>query len=568
MGLKIYIPYILIIVHCLWITTDNCEAAQSQLSVRLPAGNDVSLPVYAIGKNSYIQLADFATRIFPGGSYNVYSHEILFKNETLRFAPTSFFVSRFNNYEENVAQMPLPAITIRNMVYVPMPHVFTILETLKLFTVDVFPENIILGHIAQRKNNISDVSDISEAPIRIAQTGKPQEESVHSSLQENNDNRRGVYKLPSDLTMPSKDKLLYAENTIQQRPAAIVPLIQSISFSRSENSLVCIIQADKTIPSFQKPEIIQGTSIKFRIPSAAFSLKPKDIVFPKEIEAVQTEIIRDIAVITIVLKKNIQDVQAARAGNSTLNLTIPLQYSTPLSLSSDKKQFHIIVDPGHGGEDVGAIGVSGIYEKEITLAIAKKAKRIIEEFVPDATVHLTRDKDVFIGLKQRTEFANKHQGTLFISIHCNAAPSKPHPANGFEVYVLRPGKTKDAIRVAERENASLALEKNKESQKKLTEEQLILATMAQSAFMKLSDKYAATLQRKIKKKSALADRGIAQAGFYVLVGASMPNILLETAFITNDRDEQYIASEKGQNEMAEAIAESVKDYISSIKEKK
>lgn len=568
MGLKTYIPYILVIVHCLWIITDNCEAAQSQLSVRLPAGNDVSLPIYAIGKNSYIQLADLATRIFPGGSYDAYRHEILFKNETLRFAPTSFFVSRFNNYEESVAQMPLPAITIRNTVYVPMPHVFTILETLKLFTVDVFPENIILGHIAQRKKNITDISDISEVPIRIAQTGKPHDESVHSSLQQNNDIKRGVYKLPSDLTMPSKDKLLYAENTIQQRPAAVAPLIQSITFSRRENSLVCIIQADKTIPSFQKPEIIQGTSIKFRIPAAAFSLRPKDIIYPKEIEAVQTEIIRDIAIITIVMKKNTEDVQAARAGNSTLNLTIPLHNSTALPLSADKKQFHIIIDPGHGGEDVGAIGVSGIYEKEITLAIAKKAKRIIEEFVPEAMVHLTRDKDMFIGLKQRTEFANKHQGTLFISIHCNAAPSKPHPANGFEVYVLRPGKTKDAIRVAERENASLSLEKNKESQKKLTEEQLILATMAQSTFMKLSDKYAATLQRKIQKKSALADRGIAQAGFYVLVGASMPNILLETAFITNDKDEQYIASEKGQTEMAEAIAESVKDYISSMKEKK
>lgn len=552
----------------MWIIPHISQGAQSQLSIRLPAGNNVMLPVYEIGKNSYIQLADFATKIFPGSSYDTYRHEILFKNEILRFAPTSFFVSRFNNYEENVAQMPLPSITIRNTVYVPTPHVFTILETLKLFAVDVFPENITLHHTAYKQKENVDETKAVEENRRFAQTGKPQEESVHSSLQENNDNKRGVYKLPSDLAMPSKDKLLYAENTIQQRTTAIPPLIQSITFSRKEHSLICIIQADKTIPSFQKPEIIQGTSIKFRIPAAAFSLKPKDIVYPKEIEAVQTEIIRDIAVITIVLKKTTEDVQATRAGNATLNLTIPLHNSAPQFLSSDKKQFHIIVDPGHGGEDVGAIGVSGIYEKEITLSIAKKAKRIIEETIPEAIVHLTRDKDVFVGLKQRTDFANKQQGALFISIHCNAAPSKPHPANGFEVYVLRPGKTKDAIRVAERENASLALEKNKESQKKLTEEQLILATMAQSAFMKLSDKYAATLQRKIQKKSTLADRGIAQAGFYVLVGASMPNVLLETAFITNDRDEQYIASEKGQGEMAEAIAESVKDYISSVKEKK
>lgn len=568
MKMKRCILYFFIVLHCMWIFPHICNGAQSQLSIRLPAGNNVMLPVYEIGKNSYIQLADFATKIFPGSSYDTYRHEILFKNEIIRFAPTSFFVSRFNNYEENVAQMPLPSITIRNTVYVPTPHVFTILETLKLFAVDVFPENITLHHTAyMQKENVDEIKVVEEN-IRFAQTGKPQEESLHSSLQDNNSNKPGVYKLPSDLAIPSKDKLLYADNIIQQRSTVVSPLIHSITFSRGENNIVCIIQADKTIPSFQKPEIIQGKSIKFRIPSASFSLKPKDIVYPKEIEAVQTEIIRDIAVITIVLKKDIENAQATRAGNSTLNITIPFNHTPSGSLSSELKDIHIILDPGHGGEDVGAIGVSGVYEKDITLAIAKKAKRIIEESVPEAIVHLTRDKDVFVGLKQRTDFANKQQGTLFISIHCNAAPSKPHTANGFEVYVLRPGKTKDAIRVAERENASLALEKNKDAQKKLTEEQLILATMAQSTFMKLSDKYAATLQKKIQKKSTLADRGIAQAGFYVLVGASMPNVLLETAFITNNKDEEYITSEKGQRAMAEAIAESVKDYISSIKEKK
>lgn len=564
---RFFIPYVIFITLGLWFCVPSCEAAQTQFSVRLPAGNEVNLPVYSIGKNNYVQLADFATRIFPGGSYDAYHHEIQFKNEKLRFAPTSFFVSRHNIHEEYVAQMPLPAITIRNIVYVPMPHVFTILETLHLFTVDVMAQNIILRHTAAA--NPQPTGEIKEnKPIAVA--GKLQEESVHSSLQDHNDHKRGVYKLPSDLAMPSKERLLFAESqTPQTRQATMPPpLITSVTFTRSDNSLHCIIQADKTIPSFQKPELVQGTQLKFRIPAAAFGFKPSNIALPKEIEAIQTDIIRDIAVITFVLKKPVTDVQAARAGNATLNITIPIFTASEARNSTDTKSVHIILDPGHGGDDVGAIGVSGVYEKDITLAIAKKAKKIIEETIPDAIVHLTREKDVFIGLKQRTDFANKQQGTLFISIHCNAAPSKPHPANGFEVYVLRPGKSKDAIRVAERENASLALEKNKDIPKKLTEEQLIVATMAQSAFVKLSDKYAALLRKKIQKKSALADRGIAQAGFYVLVGASMPNILLETAFITNDDDEKYIVSEKGQREMAEAIAESVKDYISTLKENK
>jgi len=567
---RFFIPYILFITFGHWFCAVSCEAAQQQLSVRLPAGNEVTLPIYSIGKNNYIQLADFATRIFPGGSYDAYHHEIIYKSEKLRFAPTSFFVSRHNIDEEYVAQMPLPAIAIRNIVYLPMPYAFTILETLHLFTVDVMAQNISLRHTTHISAASPQKIDDKKETKSIAVAGKVQEESVHSSLQDNSDKKRGVYKLPNDLAMPSKERLLFAESQTPQSRQAIMPppLITSITFTRGDKSLHCIIQADKTIPSYQKPELVQGTQIKFRIPAAAFGFKPSTIALPKEIETIQTEIIRDIAVITFVLKKPVTEIQASRAGNSTLNITIPTFTASEAGNSTETKTVHIILDPGHGGDDVGAIGVTGVYEKEITLAIAKKAKKIIEETIPNVIVHLTREKDVFIGLKQRTDFANKLQGALFISIHCNAAPSKPHPANGFEVYVLRPGKTKDAIRVAERENASLSLEKNKDVPKKLTEEQLIVATMAQSAFVKLSDKYAALLRKKIQKKSALADRGIAQAGFYVLVGASMPNILLETAFITNDNDEKYIVSEKGQRDMAEAIAESVKDYISTLKENK
>jgi N-acetylmuramoyl-L-alanine amidase len=173
---------------------------------------------------------------------------------------------------------------------------------------------------------------------------------------------------------------------------------------------------------------------------------------------------------------------------------------------------------------------------------------------------MTRDDDTFVELYRRGQIANKNKGKLFISIHCNSMPTKPHPANGCESYILRPGRNSEAVRVAEKENAAIRLEKEQVNYDDMSEEKLIISTMAQSAFVKFSEKYAAMLQKEVAGKTGLFNRGVNQAGFLVLVGASMPNVLFETGFLSNINDEKVLVSEKGQQMMAEGIVKAIKRY--------
>jgi N-acetylmuramoyl-L-alanine amidase len=223
----------------------------------------------------------------------------------------------------------------------------------------------------------------------------------------------------------------------------------------------------------------------------------------------------------------------------------------------------IVIDAGHGGNDPGTIGVTGVKEKDITLEIALKLGRLIERNLKDVKVIYTRKTDTFIELYRRGQIANAAGGKLFISIHCNSMRRKPHYQNGFEIYLLRPGRTEDAVRIAERENAVIKLEQDYERRyQELTEENFILVTMAQSAHMKYSERFAEFLQQEMGNRLPLADNGVKQAGFLVLVGASMPNILVETGYLSNRNDERYLKSKVGQERIAEAIFTAVKKYKS------
>ncbi len=226
----------------------------------------------------------------------------------------------------------------------------------------------------------------------------------------------------------------------------------------------------------------------------------------------------------------------------------------------------IVLDPGHGGEDHGATSVNGFKEKDITLSVSKKIEQLLKKRLPETKVVMTRRDDTFIELFRRGQIANESKGKLFISIHCNSMPKKPHPANGFETYILRPGRNDDAVRVADRENSAVKFEDEQKRYKKLTDEQLIIATMAQSAFVKFSEHFAELLQREVSKTTPLHSRGVSQAGFFVLVGASMPNVLFETAFLSNEDDEEFLSSEKGQQKIAEGITKAVEKYAAEYGE--
>ena len=152
--------------------------------------------------------------------------------------------------------------------------------------------------------------------------------------------------------------------------------------------------------------------------------------------------------------------------------------------------------------------------------------------------------------------ANEKNGKLFISIHANANPNKK--VRGFETYLLRPGKTNDAIAVASRENSVINLEENKTNfYDKLEGSNLIMATMAQSMYMKESEYLAALIQEEIGKKVSSKNRGVKQAGFYVLVGASMPNVLVEVGYLSNKYEEKLLRKGSYRQNIAEGIYQAV-----------
>ena len=221
----------------------------------------------------------------------------------------------------------------------------------------------------------------------------------------------------------------------------------------------------------------------------------------------------------------------------------------------------IVLDAGHGGYDPGTIGVTGVKEKTIALGIVLKLGKLIAKHLPSMQVVYTRKSDTFVELDKRGKIANASGGKLFVSVHANSLPRKPSATRGFEVYLLRPGRTEEAIAIAERENSVIELEEGyQERYEQLTEENFILVAMAQSAHVKASEIFADLTQREMAGTTGIPNRGVKQAGFYVLVGAAMPNVLVETAYLSNREDERFLKSDAGQQKIAEALFRAIKKY--------
>ena len=233
-----------------------------------------------------------------------------------------------------------------------------------------------------------------------------------------------------------------------------------------------------------------------------------------------------------------------------------------VDLRSEKEKWEfktIVIDAGHGGKDPGAVGYRGTKEKDIALDVAKRLEKKLSKNM-NVKIIMTRDEDVFLRLSERTKIANESNGNLFISIHTNAAEDRR--ASGFETFLIGPNKNEAAVRVAARENAVLELEGI--TGKKLTNEDLIQATIAQSAFASKSEQFASMVQKEIKKRVQSRDRGVKQAGFYVLMGASMPNVLVELGFISNPSEEKKLRSPQYRDQLATAIYRAVEQYQKTL----
>jgi N-acetylmuramoyl-L-alanine amidase len=218
----------------------------------------------------------------------------------------------------------------------------------------------------------------------------------------------------------------------------------------------------------------------------------------------------------------------------------------------------IVIDPGHGGLEVGAKGKFGSLEKDITLGISLKLKALIERNLAFQVV-LTRDKDLDVSLDNRAATANNHQAELFISIHANS--SLRRNAAGSETYFLSLNATdEEARRLAYLENTPTQFEKPLDDDEK-DDIMMILWDMAQAAYLKQSQRLAEIIQDELNTLLGTADRGIKQAPFKVLAGVASAAVLVEVAFISNPDEEKNLVTESFQQRIAQAIFQGIGRYI-------
>lgn len=254
-------------------------------------------------------------------------------------------------------------------------------------------------------------------------------------------------------------------------------------------------------------------------------------------------------------------------------LTLIIFLLIPLGMSAAPKKaakaFTVVIDAGHGGKDTGAVD-NNVKEKDINLGVSLQLAELIKKKLKDVNVVLTRDNDTFLTLQERADKANKAKGNLFISIHTNSVDKSNKNRNsvaGASVYALGLHKDQNNMKVAQRENAVIELEKNFEQKYSgfdpSKDESYIIFEMAQKKNLSQSIKFANEAQRQLVSVAGRRDRGVHQAGFWVLWATSMPAVLVELDFICNPNSAKYMASEQGQKKLAESLFNAVKIYAES-----
>lgn len=221
----------------------------------------------------------------------------------------------------------------------------------------------------------------------------------------------------------------------------------------------------------------------------------------------------------------------------------------------------VVIDPGHGGKDPGAVG-SKSQEKDIVLAIALKLGGYIESNFDDVEVIYTRTTDEFIGLNRRAQIANENKADLFISIHCNSAANRR--AYGSETFVMGLHRSQENLEVAKKENAAILYEEDYletySGYDPNSPEANIIFSMYQNIYLNQSLTMASLIQDQFRDRAGRHDRGVKQAGFLVLYNVTMPGILVEAGFLSNTQEEKYLMSEMGQAHIASAVFRAFRDY--------
>lgn len=248
-------------------------------------------------------------------------------------------------------------------------------------------------------------------------------------------------------------------------------------------------------------------------------------------------------------------------------LTILLCFIGLISFSQLKnstKSFVVVLDAGHGGKDPGRPTSYGYKEKDIALDIALRVGKNLESD-ENIKVIYTRKSDIFLELRQRAAIANKADADLFVSIHCNAHNTQAH---GTETYVLGLHRNESNFRVAQQENEVIFMEEdyelNYEGFNPSSPESFIGLTLLQEDYLDQSIMLASHIQNNFTTKLRRKNRGVKQAGFWVLHNTYMPSVLIETGFITNKKEGDYLNSQRGKKEISKSISDAILEYRSSL----
>lgn len=233
-------------------------------------------------------------------------------------------------------------------------------------------------------------------------------------------------------------------------------------------------------------------------------------------------------------------------------------FQTLASVAEKKKNFKVVIDAGHGGHDPGAVGKNST-EKELVLKMSIKLTDMIQKMYPEIEVIQTRTTDVFIPLFRRIQFANEQNADLFISIHCNYISSTK--TRGTETFVMGLHRAGENLEVAKRENASILLESNFEANydgyNPNSPEGHIIMSMFQNNYLDKSIELAADIEAQFAASHMSKSRGVKQAGFAVLRRASMPAVLVEAGFLSNEAEEAYLMSDEGQQAVTDALLKAI-----------
>ncbi len=239
--------------------------------------------------------------------------------------------------------------------------------------------------------------------------------------------------------------------------------------------------------------------------------------------------------------------------------------------NAQNKKYIVVIDPGHGGKDKGALSLSKnkLYEKDVVLDVSLLLGKYLST-IANIKVIYTRKTDVFIELKERSEIANRNKADLFISIHCNANPDPK--AYGSETYVIGLSKNQESLEVAKRENAVIELEDNYQEKYKgfnpNSIESLVGLTLFQNKYLENSLLFSKCVQEQFQYNVGRRNRGVKQGPWWVISHNTMPSVLIELGFLTNKEEEEFLRSQKGKKYMAKAIFKAFQQYKKAIDEKR